>query len=148
MPKQILESDFFYSDISVTSNFNWIKRYTLKRFHPRAIFIDSAAILWVGYYLWFQMWQHALIVYIMGRFIGTLSVLNIDPDKMAQTYLGRIGLLHLHPLNFATQAIGLYFFFSGLWYHLGLLMILGLSLIFLGHVFGWGRVSGVFSEKL
>jgi hypothetical protein len=83
---------FFYSDIKVSPNYNWIKRYTLKKFHPSAIFIDAAAIIWVGYYLWFQMWQHALIVYLLGRFIGTLSVLNIDPDRMAQSmsYISRI----------------------------------------------------------
>jgi hypothetical protein len=147
MPKQILESDFFYTDISVTPSYNWLKRYVLKRSHPRALFIDAAAFLWVGYYMWFQMWQHALIAYFLGRLIGVLSVLNIDAEKMAQSMLGKIGLLHLHPINFTTQAVGLYFLLSGLWYHLGLLIILGSSLIFLGHIFGWGKVDVHFSQS-
>lgn len=77
--------------------------------------------------------------------LGLISVWNADPEKMAETTLGKIALLHLHPFNLITQSIGLVPLVYGIWIHSVETILAGLSLVLLGHIVGWSKVDSKFS---
>lgn len=128
-------------------NMTWVKSYMLKRFHPRKIFFDVVAMMWGVYFLWNQDWQRAVLVAVGVSLIGTLSVLNVDPYKMAKTSLGKMGLLHLHPFNAIVQLVGIVPLIYGTWMHSPEYMLVGASLVLIGHIFGWDKVNSNFTTN-
>lgn len=127
-------------------NITLIDRYFLATFHPYKIIFDSLAAMWATYFLWNNNWQAALLIAVILEIVGLYLTRNIDPELMARTTLGRIGLLHKHPINFALNLIGSIVLIHALWIHAGVTILFGLSIIVLGHLFGWGEVSSNFRE--
>lgn len=129
------------------ANMTLIDRYFLASFHPHKIILDSIAAIWATYFLWNRNWPAALLVVLILGTLGLFFTRNIDPDLMAETTLGRIGLLHKHPINFALNLIGSIVLIYALWEHTGIATFLfGLSIVILGHFFGWGEVSSKLRE--
>ena len=62
-------------------------------------------------------------------------------ESLGQTVLGKIMLLHLHPMNLITQFAGFGILLYGVWVHGSLHILLGASLVLLGHMWGWHKVS-------
>ncbi len=123
-------------------NMTLIDRYFLISFHPRKIILSSIAATWATYFLWNRNWLAALLSVLILETLGLFFTRHIDPDLMAGTTLGRIGLLHKHPINFALNFIGSIILIYALWDHAEIATILfGLSIVILGHFFGWGEVS-------
>lgn len=120
---------------------SWFKQYFLRRFHPRSIFIDVVGFIWFTYYFWNHDWKTAIGVVVVERIIAFFSVSNIDVKRLAETPLGKLGLLHLHPANFAIQVFGAIILLYGIWQHTTEVILGGLSVLFLGHVFGWSKVD-------
>jgi hypothetical protein len=60
---------------------------------------------------------------------------------LAQTVLGRLGLLHLEGSNLILQVAGLVVLLYGLWSHEVRMLLAGISVILLGHTQGWSRVD-------
>jgi len=60
---------------------------------------------------------------------------------VATSWLGRVALLHLHPINVTLQSIGAVALIYGLWSHEAQTILAGGSLIFLGHCWGWRDVD-------
>jgi uncharacterized membrane protein YesL len=73
--------------------------------------------------------------------LGLVVTMGMNEEQLAQTTLGRILLLHLHPLNLLLQVGGFSVLLYGFWVHSGLYIIFAISLILLGHMWGWHKVN-------
>ena len=124
-----------------------LEKYVLRRFHPRAIFIDSVGMIWFFYFLWLQNWQLALASAVIGRLLAITAVLHVNPQKMSETVMGKIAMLHLHPVNLIVQMTGFIVLIYGVWMHSTEYILLGLSAILLGHYFSWGEVSAELKDE-
>jgi hypothetical protein len=87
-----------------------------------------------------QNWVAALTIVLVMELGGLYFTRNIIPELIAQTTIGKIGLLHTHPYNLALNIIGIIPFIYGLWIHSQEMILVSLSLIILGHFFGWSKV--------
>lgn len=105
------------------------------------MFIDLIGMTWFFYFLWSHDWKSAIGAAVVSRAIAFASVLNADPEALATTTLGRVGLLHLNPSNLATQVLGSGIAIYGTWLNQTEIILTGVSLILLGHVFGWSKVD-------
>ena len=121
--------------------FDILERYFLMRYHPRKIVFDVVGAIWGIYFLWMQNWLAALTIVLVMELGGLYFTRNIIPELMAQSTLGKIGLLHTHPYNLALNIIGMIPFVYGLWMHSIEMTLVGLSAIFMGHFFGWSTVN-------
>lgn len=135
-----------YQDTEVTIRYDQgeyplLKRFILMRFHPRKIIFDSVGMMWAIYFLWINNWTAALLSALFFAALGWFFVRQVNPYQMAQTTLGKLGLLHLHPFNITVQMIGLIPFIYGLWLHSAEPILVGLSLLFIGHFYGWSGVD-------
>ena len=129
------------------SHLSWFKRYFIKRFHPRSIFVDVAASIWFTYFFWYHDWKSAIAVIVIARILGVLLTMKVDSEAFAETYLGKLALLHLNVANMVTQLLGVVVALYGLWQHSAEYILAGVSVIFLGHIFGWGKVDPRYSDK-
>ena len=99
------------------SHFSWFKRYFIKRFHPRSIFVDVAAGIWFVYFLWHHDWMSAVAIVIIARIASMLLTMRVDADAFVETFLGKMALLHLNPANMIIQVLGLVITLYGVWMH-------------------------------
>jgi hypothetical protein len=127
------------------SQYSMFERYILARTHPASLFLGSAGLIWEVYFLWSGNWMAALAILISERIVSTLIGWRSNPQAVAETTLGKIAILHLHPVNLVVQLCGLVVSVAGVWLHETQLILGGVSLILVGHVFGWGRVDYRFS---
>jgi hypothetical protein len=66
---------------------------------------------------------------------------------LSETSMGKIGLLHLHPMNLAIRLVGAVILLYGIWQRSLDLTLGGVSVIFLGHTFGWAKVDPRFARN-
>ena len=133
--------------VTVEHGFSWFEKYALKHSHPRALFLDVLGIVWFFYFFWLQSWQMALASIIIGRLLASSTVMQVSPQKMSETILGKIALLHIHPANFIIQFLGFIVLTFGVWLHSTEYILLGFSAILVGHLFGWEKVSSSLEKK-
>lgn len=134
-------SSLFEEVNSRESYLSLLDRYYLMSAHPRKIVFDIIGAIWGTYFLWNKNWQAALGIFLAMSAMGLFFTRNIDPELMSQTTIGKIGLLHKHPINFSLNFIGLFTFVYGLWMHSSETILIGSSVIVLGHFFGWSEVN-------
>jgi len=136
-------------ELSATHEFSGMERYVLRKFHPVGLFIDTIGAIWCIYNLWEGNGVGAVFSLILTRFISLLAVRHVNPKAVASTIWGRIGLLHINPINLSLQYLGVIGLFWGVWIHSTVQILAGSSLILLGHVFGWRDVDSrlAMSEK-
>jgi hypothetical protein len=103
-----------------------------------------ASLMWVLYFLWFHNWVWAVTVLAVGMVMGEIATLGMHEDQLAQTTLGKIMLLHLHPMNVALQGAGVVLLLYTVWAHSGIGILAAVTLILLGHLRGWHRVNEAF----
>ncbi len=120
---------------------NWAQRYALLRSHPRFIIFRCISFLWFTYFLWNQDWKSAVGAVVICSFIGLIAVWNVDPEPLSKTTLGKLALLHLHPANFFMQVSSVVPLTYGIWTHSVVFILLSLSILFLGHFFGWEMID-------
>jgi hypothetical protein len=123
------------------SEFSFMERLVLRRAHPISIMIGMAGAIWAIAFLWQNNWQWALVAIIGSRLAAYLILRNANLPAIAETYIGKIGLLHLHPINLTAQSLGAAVAVYGLWTHSAEAIMAGSSVIFLGHLFGWSKVD-------
>ncbi len=128
------------------SEFSLIQKIVLMVFQPRAIFIELGGLTWSLYYFWNYDWITALAAYALTLTLAIGLVANTDTERFSKTFLGKIALLHLHPLNLSLRAIGGISFLYGIWQRSVEFSIAGISLLFFGHMFGWENVDPSFSN--
>ena len=124
----------------------WMQNYALKKAHPSNLFVESIGAIWATYYLYQHNWQLAVISILLMKVLGFMLVKDINPHKMAETTLGKIALLHLHPWNIINQTIGFAMSVYAVWQHSVEGILVGVSIILLGHIMGWSRVDSSFSH--
>lgn len=93
--------------VTAEHDFSILERFALKCFHPRAIFVEVVGFIWAIYYFWNYNWQMSLGVFVLALVLAILSVMDTNPQKLSETTLGKIGLLHLHPMNLTIRFGGL-----------------------------------------
>ncbi|MGZ3742647.1 MAG: hypothetical protein ACXWRE_01935 [Pseudobdellovibrionaceae bacterium] len=135
------------SDLLAEQNFSWFIRYALRRFHPKSIFVDIVAMIWFTYFFWNHEWKSAVAVVIIGRVVALLLTMKIDTQAFAETFLGKMALLHLNIANMLIQIFGIIITFYGLWQHSTEFILGGVSVIFLGHLFGWEEVDPRLADR-
>ncbi len=131
----------FQEDCASHHNFSTFDRYILRRSHPRRMICDIIGLIWSIYFLWLSNWPAAVVSVILASGLGLYFTRNIDVDRISQTTLGRLGLLHKHPFNLALNFIGIFPLIYGIWRHSTELILIGFSIIILGHFFGWAEVN-------
>ncbi len=142
MTIKITHTDMLFDEAKMRAHYmSLIDRLFLMRFHPRAIVLNTIGTMWGTYFLWYKNWPSALLSIVIFWGMGLYFTRNINADLISQTTLGKIALLHKHPINFALNLVGLIPLISGLWQHSGELILLGLSGVILGHFFGWSEVN-------
>ncbi len=124
-----------------------LQTYALRRTHPRSIFIDMVGITWFTYFLWHHDWKSALGAVIISRTLALLFTMNINVDKFAETMLGKLAILHLNPINLIIQIGGVIILLPAIWQHSVEISLLGLSIVFLGHLAGWSKVDSRLADK-
>jgi hypothetical protein len=119
----------------------FFERSVVRSGHPRRIIIGAITLMWVLYSLWIHVWAWAVVALIVGVAFGLLATAGMNVEELGQTILGKILLLHLHPVNVALQACGFAVLLYAFWVHSAVLMLLAISVILVGHMFGWHKVS-------
>jgi len=116
-----------------SSHDSWLQRMVLRAAHPVSIVFSIIGWTWGVFYLWRHDWVMALIAVVLAR-------ASVHLQEVADTILGRLALLHLQPFNLTIQVIGTVVLITGVWMHGTELILGGISLITVGHAFGWSHV--------
>jgi len=122
------------------TEFNLLQKWVLLRSHPRRIFLDVAAVMWEAYFLWNQNWRAALSIFVAMNTVGLILGRRTNYEELSKTTLGKIALLHLQPVNFLVQVAGAILTVTGLWGQDTLTILTGLTLVYVGHFYGWSQV--------
>lgn len=131
-----------------SNEFSTLQKFVLRLAHPRAVFVQMAGLIWAVYYLWMYNWPMAIGVALASTFLSYLTVLDADYEKISTTTLGRIGLLHLHPMNLLIRTVGAVAFVYGVWNRHLEFSLAGVSIVLLGHTSGWSAVDDRLSTEL
>ena len=131
---------------SFSGQYSALEEFALRHSHPRKIIFDSLGFLWAIYFLWHFRWGDAIWILLASSALGMISVRGVKPELMAETTLGKLALLHLNPINLSTQVIGLGLLAYGIWGHSTPLTLVGVSVVALGHTFGWDLVDARFAR--
>ncbi len=129
------------------TQYNWLQKYALMRSHPRKLYFDTAALLWVVNYLWHGRWGIALTLWLVTNVVSLIAVSDVDVNKMGETIYGKIILLHVKPSNVFFHWVGYVFLVQGLLSHSTQSILIGSSSILLGHLVGWNQVHSCFKGK-
>ena len=119
----------------------FLQEFMLSRGHPRQIILHLVGGIWTVYFLWQHNWIWAAAVVVLSAVLGRLSTSGTKEETLARTLLGKIMLLHLHPVNLTLQTAGFALLLYGVWVHSTLYIMAATSMVFLGHMWGWHRVN-------
>lgn len=119
----------------------YMERMVIRRGHPKHIIVGIVGFLWFVYFLWQHDWTWALAVAVLSGVLGRLLTSGTKDESLAPTLLGKIMLLHLHPMNLSVQIVGFALLFYGIWLHSTIYIMVATSLVFLGHMWGWHKVN-------
>lgn len=129
------------------NQYSALEIYILRRSHPRRLLLDLIACNWAFYFIWNHAWDSAILVIIgfslLGYYVGKL----VSAEQMGETMLGKLALLHLHPVNLIVQLLGIGFLLYAVWMHSARAILAAISLILAGHLFGWSRIHKAFAVK-
>lgn len=124
-----------------------LQRYVLRVATPQSFFLQSATSLWVIHYLWTGKWALALSLFAVSRLITFVMARDIDYAEFGETTLGKLALLHLNPINAILQLSGLVFLVRGLLVHSTQSLLIGGSLILIGHMAGWEKIHPALKKR-
>jgi hypothetical protein len=119
----------------------YLEKAMIRRGHPKHMIVGTIGFLWLVYFVWRHDWTWALAVALLSVVLGWLSTLRMQEEILAQTLLGKIMLLHLHPVNLSVQIVGFALLLYGVWIHSAIHILVATSLVFLGHMWGWHKVN-------
>jgi hypothetical protein len=120
---------------------SFIQRHMLRHAHPRHLIVGIVTMVWSSYFFWVNDLTTALAILIAGIIIARFVTLGMNEDRVANTLIGKILLLHLHPMNMFLQGIGFLLLMAGLWVHSAMYIMTAVSLILVGHMWGWHKVN-------
>lgn len=123
----------------ISTHLSLFRRLAVNHAHPTKLVLDIIGFSWMSYFIW----ENNLITAIIFGFglsaLGSFLTLNADTDQLATTALGKYVVARLHPANLTFQIVGYVISMYGLWVHQGWTILMGLSAVTLGHLWGWGR---------
>jgi hypothetical protein len=119
----------------------YLEKAVIRRAHPKQIIVGIVGFLWFMYFLWLHDWIWALGVGFLSVIVGWILTSGTNEEHLAKTLFGKIMLLHLHPMNVAAQLAGFLTLLYGVWLHAVVYVLVGVSLVFMGHLWGWHKVS-------
>ncbi len=96
---------------------------------------------WAISFLWAHAWIWAAAAAFASVVLGAIVTPRKHEENLAQTTLGKIMLLHLYPANVLLQIAGFAFLLYGVWVHSEIYIMAAGSIILIGHMWGWHRVS-------
>jgi hypothetical protein len=123
-----------------SAHLNAFERYIVRRAHPASLFVEVVGLTWFVYFFAQHLWREAILSVIIARILGQIVVKDANTNDLAQTTIGKIALLHLDPVNMTVQLAGFVWWALGVWQGDLRQILAGMSLIFLGHLRGWGGV--------
>jgi hypothetical protein len=118
----------------------FFERHILRHGHPRHMIVGALTTVWTSYFFWQHEFVYGISVLGGGLIIARLVTWGMHEEELANTTLGKILLLHLHPMNVLLQTLGVFILFVGFWEHSSMYLMFGTSLILLGHMWGWHKV--------
>jgi hypothetical protein len=136
----VIEKDLKSAGAATAMNLNMFERYIMRRTHPASMFVEVVGLTWFTYFLAMHLWREAILTVVVARMVGLFVAREANPDALAQTVLGKIALLHLDPVNMTVQLAGALWWGWGVWQGDVRQILAGLSVLFLGHLRGWGGV--------
>lgn len=119
----------------------YFERAFVRRGHPRHIILGVVGFIWAMYFVWLHNWIWAMTAILASAIIARISTLGMSEENLAQTTLGKILLLHLHPINLLVQIAGFGLLLYSVWIHSGVYILLAISVILIGHMWGWHKVN-------
>jgi len=119
----------------------YLEKTVVRRGHPKHIIVAIVGFIWVIYFVWTHNWAWAAGVALLTVVTGWILTFGIREELLANTLIGKIMLLHLHPMNLAVQGVGFAILMYGVWIHAAVFALIGASFVFLGHLWGWKKVS-------
>jgi hypothetical protein len=119
----------------------YLEKVVVRRGHPRNVIVGLVGFLWVVFLVWRHEWAWALVVVFVSAILGRAATIGTHEESLGQTLLGKMALLHLHPMNVVVQLAGFGVLLYALWMHELMFILVGISLVLLGHMWGWHRVS-------
>lgn len=120
--------------------FSLIEKLMLRRFHPRSIILNSVAMIWFTYLFWSHEWIPAVLLVFIARTLSFIFVGPLNYSQVASHTWGKLALLHSRLTNLIIQTGGAVLLLYGLWNHEVLQILSGLSIVLLGHWFGWSEI--------
>jgi len=100
----------------------------------RYLVFDGLGFIWFLYFLWLNEVLAALVSLVVFWTIASMLVSHIDEEKNAATSAGKFALGHLAPWSAVWHALGYAVGIYGVWIHSGFYILVGFSLILLGHL--------------
>jgi hypothetical protein len=119
----------------------YLERTIVRYGHPRRIIVGVISMIWMLYFMWAHNWIYAVVALVAGLVLGRVATLGMHEEQLARTTLGKILLLHLHPVNLLLQSAGFGLLLYSFWIHSSVYLLLAVSVILLGHLVGWHKVN-------
>ena len=122
-----------------TKNFSLFNRLAINHAHPTKLILDLIGFIWTAYFLWENNLMMVIIFGFGFSVLGSFLTLNADTKALAATRFGKYVIARLHPANLSLQLSGYIVSMCGVWTHQGWIILAGLSMVILGHLWGWHR---------
>lgn len=108
--------------------------------HPVNFVMSLIGWMWGAYFLWQQNVLLAVAFGLGFPLIGHLAVWGHGEEELADTSVGKFMLIHAHPVNTVFHLVGFAVIAIGLYSNVLEMVMWGASVLFFGHLWGWGRV--------
>lgn len=122
----------------------FMERTVVHRGDPRSMIFSLIGAIWAFYFLWMHNWFSALSAVVLSAVLGRLFSANLDENSYARTIMGKMQLLHLHPMNVIVQSMGVLYLIYAVWTHSGFAIMVASSIVLAGHLWGWHKVNDSF----
>ena len=114
-----------------------IERMMLQHLHPTKFILEAIGIMWAIYFLWDQNWLGAVIAGFGLPILGSVLTMRVNTDQFRRSSYARLVLIHAHPINMLLHILGAVVTVYGIWGHDTVWILSGISIITLGHAWGW-----------
>lgn len=119
---------------------NTLQKLMLEHLHPAKFILETIGTIWAVYFLWNQDWLWAIV---FGLGLPLISTILLWGKKLPDSRSGyaKLALIHAHPLNLSFHVIGAAIGVYGVWNHDTVFILVGITVILIGHVWGWKTVK-------
>lgn len=119
----------------------FLERAFVRRGRPRHAIVAVVGAIWGLYFLWIHNWIWALAAVLLSAIVARIPTRGMREENLAETTLGKIMLLHMHPMNLMVQIAGIGLLIYSIWTHSAILIMAGVSIILFCHLWGWHKVN-------